>query len=223
LTVAPDLAVAEAAAAPAGNAPAAKPPPARAKSATRDRVLAVSLELFNERGIDRVTTAEIAEAAGINEGNLYYYFQKKEQLALALFEYFAAAALATADQALGDPAAPETYAAYNRGWFALMWDYRFFYRDGGALRAVAPALRERLTELTRRGQASVRRVFGLMRAHGLMRATDEEVEALIANIWIVSSYWMAFRHGGGGAITTADLEWGQRQVDFLCRPYLVGR
>jgi AcrR family transcriptional regulator len=223
LTVAPDLAVAEAAAAPAGNAPAAKPTPARAKSATRDRVLAVSLELFNERGIDRVTTAEIAEAASINEGNLYYYFQKKEQLALALFEYFAAAALATADQALGDPAAPETYAAYNRGWFALMWDYRFFYRDGGALRAVAPALRERLTELTRRGQASVRRVFGLMRAHGLMRATDEEVEALIANIWIVSSYWMDFRHGGGGTITPADLEWGQRQLDFLCRPYLVGR
>jgi len=221
--VAPDLAVADAAATQAGNVPAAKSAPTRAKSATRDRVLAVSLELFNERGIDRVTTAEIAEAAGINEGNLYYYFQKKEQLALALFEYFAAAALATADQALGDPAAPETYAAYNRGWFALMWDYRFFYRDGGALRAVAPALRERLIELTRRCQASVRRVFGLMRANGLMRATDEEVEALIANIWIVSSYWMDFRHGGGWVIAPSDLEWGQRQVDFLCRPYLIGR
>ena len=191
------------------------------KGATRERVLQVSLALFNERGADRVTTAEIAQAAGINEGNLYYYFQKKEQLVLALFEYFAAATLAAAELVPENPADPAAYAPYQRGWFELMWEYRFFYRDGGALRALAPSLREALAALSRRSQAAVRRVFLLMRLHGLMQATDADIDVLIGNLWIVSSYWMDFRMADrGGPVTREDLAWGLKQVEALARPYL---
>ncbi len=196
-------------------------PATRPRSGTRDRVLDVCLVLFNERGVARVTTAEIAEAASINEGNLYYYFQKKEQLALALFDRFAAALLEVAEAPLSDPSDLAAYASYQRGWFDVMWDFRFFYRDGAALRALAPALRQRLHDITRQGQSAVRRVFGLMRAHALLRATDDEIEGLIANIWIVSTYWMDFRAGDGTAVTQDDLAWGRRQVEMLYRPYLV--
>ncbi len=196
-------------------------PATRSRSSTRDRVLDVCLALFNERGLARVTTAEIAEAAAINEGNLYYYFQKKEHLALALFDKFAAALMEVAAAPLADPSDLASYAAYQRGWFDVMWDFRFFYRDGAALRALAPTLRERLQDITRQGQSAVRRVFGLMRAHALLRATDEEIEGLIANIWIVSTYWMDFRVGSGAVVTQQDLAWGLGQVEMLYRPYLV--
>jgi AcrR family transcriptional regulator len=185
-------------------------------------VLEVTLALFNERGADRVTTAEIADAAGINEGNLYYYFQKKEQLALALFDFFAAALIETAERPIENPADPASYAAYQRGWFSLMWDYRLFYRDGPALRAMAPNLREHLAKVTLRGQAAVRRVFFLMRDNGFMRACDEDIDVLITNLWIVSSYWMDFRRvEQDAAVTPADLAWGLRQVEGLARPYLT--
>ncbi len=195
---------------------------ARARGGTRARVLQVALTLFNERGADRVTIADIAAAAGINEGNLYYYFQKKEQLVLALFEVFAAAAVAAAERLPDNPADPLSYAAYQRGWFELMWSYRFFYRDGGALRVLAPGLRDGLAALRVRSQASVRRVFDLMRAHGLMRASDEDVEVLIGNLWIVSSYWMDFRMAEGGDVTLEDMAWGLRQVERLAAPYTNG-
>jgi len=195
-------------------------PKTRAK--TRDRVMEVSLALFNEHGIDRVTTAEIAASAGINEGNLYYYFQKKEQLALALFELFAAAFVVAAERQISDPADPSAYEAYQRGWFSLMWDYRFFYRDGAALRTIAPGVRQRVAELNARGQAEVRRVFNHMRAHGFMVATDEVLDGLIPNIWIVSGYWMDYRLVEGmGTVTPEDLVWGFRQVDMLVRPYIT--
>ena len=197
---------------------------ARPRSKTRDRVLQVALSLFNERGADRVTTAEIANAAGINEGNLYYYFQKKEQLVMALFDFFAAAMLATAETPIEDPSEPLSYTNYQRGWFKLMWDYRLFYRDGPALRGMAPRLRESLAELTGRGQQAVRRLFGLMRQHGFMRATDDDIEVLIGNLWIVSSYWMDFRLIEHGApVAPEDLAWGFRQVERLVRPYLTER
>ncbi len=196
--------------------------PARPGSKTRDRILAVALALFNERGADRVTTAEIADAAAINEGNLYYYFQKKEQLALALFDDFATALIATAERPIENPADPASYTAYQRGWFELMWDYRLFYRDGPALRSMAPRLRECLAGLTLRGQAEVRRVFSLMRDNGFMVATDDDIDVLIGNLWIVSSYWMDFRLVEHGApVTPEDLAWGFRQVERLARPYLT--
>ena len=195
---------------------------ARPRSRTRERVLQVALQLFNDRGVDRVTTAEIAEAAGINEGNLYYYFQKKEQLALALFEFFAAAIIETAERPIANPADAASYAAYQRGWFQLMWEFRLFYRDGPALRAMAPALRDRLADITQRGQEAVRRVFVLMRAHGFLRATDEDIGILIANLWIVSGYWMDYRGVEQGAtLSPEDLAWGLRQVAHLAQPYLT--
>lgn len=191
------------------------------RSRTRERVLEVSLALFNARGLERVTTAEIAAAAGINEGNLYYYFRKKEQLAAALFERFGDALIATAESPLSDPADPASYAAYNRGWFALMWDWRVFYRDGGALRLMAPSLRQRLAELTVRSQAEVARVFRTMRAHGFLAIDDADIDGLISNIWIVSSYWMDYRLQTAAELSPVDLAWGLRQVELLVRPYLT--
>jgi AcrR family transcriptional regulator len=204
--------------------PAAGCAPVRRGGKTRDRVLEVALALFNERGIERVTTAEIAATAAINEGNLYYYFQKKEHLALAMFELFAQALVSTAERKVADPADPEAYAVYQRGWFDLMWEYRFFYRDGAALRAMAPAVRERVQILTQHGQAAVRRVFSLMREHDFMRATDDEMTVLIDNLWIVSSYWMDYRlRGGAISMTHDDLAWGFRQVEALAAPYITER
>jgi AcrR family transcriptional regulator len=184
--------------------------------------LQVALALFNERGTGRVTTAEIAEAARINEGNLYYYFQRKEHLAEALFDLFETATMAAAGSPLADPADPVSYAAYQRGWFRLMWDFRFFYRDGAALGAAA-ALHERFRALNASGQAAVRRVLGQMQAHGLLHASPLEIEVLIKNLWIVSANWMDFRlmETGEGQITPVDLAWGFRQVEMLYHPYLT--
>lgn len=40
----------------------------------RDRILAVSLELFNDLGSVTVSTKQIAEKTGISPGNFYYHF-----------------------------------------------------------------------------------------------------------------------------------------------------
>ena len=201
----------------------------KARPTTRERVLSVALGLLNERGLPRVTTAEIADAAGINEGNLYYYFQRKEQLVEALFDRFAKAMVTAAEQPIADPSSIASYVAYQRGWFGLMWDYRFFYRDSLSVRALAPALRKHVAALNERAQQSVRHIFSEMAAHDLLRASSGEIEILVSNIWIVSAYWMDFlalqksHDDQAEAIGTTDLEWGFRQVVMLYRPYLTSR
>ncbi|MEV0155501.1 TetR family transcriptional regulator [Micromonospora sp. NPDC050686] len=54
----------------------------RKKEQTRQRIAAVALRLFTERGFDAVTVSEIAEAAEVAKATLFTYFPSKESLAL---------------------------------------------------------------------------------------------------------------------------------------------
>jgi AcrR family transcriptional regulator len=65
----------------------ATPPPAglreRKKRQTRETILAVATEMFESRGYEHVTVAEIADAANISVKTLFTYFRSKEDLAFA--------------------------------------------------------------------------------------------------------------------------------------------
>jgi AcrR family transcriptional regulator len=59
---------------------------AEAKTATRQRILTVTVRLFRESGWESATTRDIAEAAGIANGTLFNYFKSKEAIGAALIE-----------------------------------------------------------------------------------------------------------------------------------------
>lgn len=54
----------------------------------RRRILVAAQEIFDVRGIDRVTMAEIVAAAGIRASTLYEYFSNKDEIVWALVEDF---------------------------------------------------------------------------------------------------------------------------------------
>ncbi|MFF9346373.1 TetR/AcrR family transcriptional regulator [Streptomyces sp. NPDC014734] len=58
----------------------------RKKAQTRRRLLAAATELFSERGFDKVSVAEIAEAAEVSKMTVFNYFASKEDLVLAPME-----------------------------------------------------------------------------------------------------------------------------------------
>ncbi len=58
--------------------------PAAAAGGTRERILDVALELFNERGYDKTSLRVIAERLGVTKAALYYHFERKEDILLEL-------------------------------------------------------------------------------------------------------------------------------------------
>jgi AcrR family transcriptional regulator len=54
------------------------------RGVTRERILDVALELFNEHGYDKTSLREIAERLGVTKAALYYHFERKEDILLEL-------------------------------------------------------------------------------------------------------------------------------------------
>ena len=53
---------------------------------TKERILAAALKVFGEKGYHPATMAEIAEAANVGKGTLYWYFSSKEELFTGIIE-----------------------------------------------------------------------------------------------------------------------------------------
>ena len=189
---------------------------------TRARVLAESLRLFNERGEPNVATGSIAQALDISPGNLYYHFRSKEQIVEELFARFEERMDVDPGHPSSGPDAIEDLWLYLHLMLEGIWDYRFLYRNLDDLVARNRRLRERFNRIADRKLAAVVSLCeGMVRA-GLMRARDDEIRALAANVLVVSTYWLSFRAlRAGRASEAADIGQAAFQVMALVAPYLA--
>ena len=53
---------------------------------TRNLLLDVAERVFNEKGVSRTSLADIAEAAGLTRGAIYWHFKNKSDLFDAMME-----------------------------------------------------------------------------------------------------------------------------------------
>ena len=160
---------------------------------TRDKLLATSLILFNQRGFGAVTTAGIAECAGVLEGSLWYHFRTKKDLLAAhieLIQKVFAVVNAKSDSGDDEVIIDGIFRAYD-----VIWDFRYLLRDDfsslleeedEAFHAVQ-AVNDFLDDWTE----------GRMRhaeIHGLLNFKENEVENISEIILVIGRYWMDFSH-----------------------------
>ena len=103
-------------------------PPKKPPRRTAERILEVTLTLFNRFGEPNVSTTLISAELNISPGNLYYHYPAKDELVNSLFARYESAL----DELLQ---AAESVANVEDAWlffhmlFELIWQYRFLYRD----------------------------------------------------------------------------------------------
>jgi AcrR family transcriptional regulator len=193
----------------------------RKKAATRARILSEAERLFEERGYDDVTVAEIADAADVSVKTLFVYFRSKEDLAFADTSLLDALVAALGDrpadrspaQAVGqvlDAAldAPDPASAGIEGYFRRAGD--------------ASALRSRLLRLWAECEDAV--AEALARAEGRSPADPADRLAAIALVGLVRSFTspevrrLAAEAGDPDAEATALRGWlgeAVRRVDLM--------
>lgn len=194
---------------------------------TRDRILLKSLALFNEQGERSVTTNHIALALNISPGNLYYHFRSKEDIIFAIFlryEFSMVNALSVPSDRI------ITYMdkiGYFEAIFRQLWEYRFLHRDLAHLLEESPRLRESYRQFARKVMAQAYVVYNALREAELIRASEQDVRAMIVNIWIVTTNWASFVVSSGlfgedVILSQQLLKRGIYQIICLEAPYLQG-
>ncbi len=195
---------------------------------TRDRILHISLQLFNDRSERSVTTNHIAAELNMSPGNLYYHFRNKEAIIFELFLQYEQRTreflIASEEQAV----TWQDIMGYFQAIARNIWDYRFLHRDMEQLLNNDEKLLERYRIFAQEVMRSGRHIMHLMKQSALIEATEDELDALIINTWVITTSWAPFLHSTAvfGHVAT-DLNQdmikrGIRQVIHLLSPYLRG-
>ncbi len=187
---------------------------------TRQRILIAALALFNEEGEPNVPTNRVAETLEISPGNLHYHFRTKADLVNTLFSDFE-------HRMLELLAAPEERDANIEDiWFLLhlafetIGDYRFIYRDLIDLCQRYRGLHQRFRGILRLTIQSAHALCTDLIDAGQMQASARELDAIVRNITLVSTFWLAFDQvQDSGNIRPDRAVW---QVMSLVNPYLTG-
>ncbi|MDA7417767.1 TetR/AcrR family transcriptional regulator [Xenophilus arseniciresistens] len=165
----------------------------KAPRRTAQRILESTLELFNRFGEPNVSTTRIAAELGISPGNLYYHYPAKDALINRLQQDCEAElqqALGRADVA-GDL---EGAAELVRALMALVWRYRFMYRDLNDLLSKSRHFEARLQTMLRTQEAALRVLLRRLAASGQLVLGEEEAGMLARNMVVLLSFWLNYEY-----------------------------
>ncbi|MFL4395560.1 MULTISPECIES: TetR/AcrR family transcriptional regulator [Acinetobacter] len=194
---------------------------------TKDRILQISLQLFNERGERSVTTNHIAAELGISPGNLYYHFRNKHEIIKELMYQYQVETLEMLSLPEDRPLTTNDKINYFQVLSGQLWSYRFIHRDVYHLVESNEDFKKIYPRFAGQVMQQGQKIYQAFVDAGLMKMTSSEIEALIINLWIVLTNWTNFLYMSGHISDNNHLEekwvWqALRQMVFLEGPYLMG-
>jgi AcrR family transcriptional regulator len=165
----------------------------KAPRRTAERILEVTLALFNRFGEPNVSTTLISAELKISPGNLYYHYPAKDELINALVDRYEAGQLELL-QAAPNVANVEDAWLFFHMLFEQIWQYRFLYRDLNDLLSKNRRLEMHFQRLLQRQTEAVRALLdGLARGQAL--AIDPREAASVAeSMVVVLTYWLSYEY-----------------------------
>jgi AcrR family transcriptional regulator len=194
---------------------------------TAERILEVTLELFNRFGEPNVSTTLISAELNISPGNLYYHYPAKDELINALFMRY--------EQALNELLqAADSVNNVEDAWFffhtlfELIWQYRFLYRDLNDLLSKNRRLETHFQFVLKNKGLAVQAVLDGLSRNDVVRITGAEAAPTATAMVVVLTYWLSYeyvrdpRHALEAESAATSMARGAFHVLSLLMPYLEG-
>jgi AcrR family transcriptional regulator len=160
---------------------------------TAERILDVTLELFNRFGEPNVSTTLISAELGISPGNLYYHYPAKDELINSLFDRY--------ERALGELLrAADAVRNVEDAWlffhmlFELIWNYRFLYRDLNDLLSKNRRLETHFQFVLKHKAEAVQAVLGGLARNKAVQIAARDVEPVATAMVVVLTYWLSYEY-----------------------------
>ena len=158
---------------------------------TRDKILHISRSLFNEEGEADQSAVDIANVLNISPGNLYYHFKGKDAIIHALFDEFEEEMLMILRGGRGAISSIQDSWVYTYIIFEEIYDFRFFYRNLGALLERYPDLARRFAGLLAEKRTAIRSLLDDLQAVGRVSISPVMADMLEEQMVMTASYWLS--------------------------------
>ena len=165
----------------------------KAPRRTAERILEVTLALFNRFGEPNVSTTLISNELGISPGNLYYHYPAKDELVNALFTRYKAALLELL------VSAPEV-SHLDDAWFFIhqlmetVWAHRFIYRDLNDLLSRNRRLEAQVKDVLLHKNSAFRSLLDGLCHDGALQMNADEREVSATHMVVVLTWWLSYEY-----------------------------
>ena len=199
----------------------------KAPRQTAERILGVTLELFNRFGEPNVSTTLISSELNISPGNLYYHFPAKDELVNALFTRYEDALNELLSAAPGVNDIEDAWF-FMHSLFELVWQYRFLYRDLNDLLSKNRRLEAQIKDGLLHKTTAFRTVLDSLEHEGILNITVSEREATATHMVVMLTWWLSYeyvrdpRHALEPESAQASLLRGAKHVLSLLSPFAAG-
>jgi AcrR family transcriptional regulator len=160
---------------------------------TAERILEVTLDLFNRFGEPNVSTTLISSELSISPGNLYYHYPAKDELINSLFDRYerSLSELLNASDSVRDV---EDAWFFLHTLFELIWQYRFLYRDLNDLLSKNRRLETHFQWVLKNKTRSIRAMLDAMSRHGVVHIDSREMDATSTSMVVLLTYWLSYEY-----------------------------
>jgi len=160
---------------------------------TAERILEVTLELFNRFGEPNVSTTLISAELNISPGNLYYHYPAKDELINSLFGRYERSLNELLQAAEGVRNIEDAWLFFHM-LFELIWQYRFLYRDLNDLLSKNRRLETHFQFVLKNKSRAVQQVLDALASGSTMRIDRRQAEAAANAMVVVLTYWLSYEY-----------------------------
>ena len=161
---------------------------------TKDRILEAALSLYNEKGVNTITTRHIAASIGISAGNLHYHFKHTDDIIKALYDQLSR----EFDQLVSELEKLEvtdlsSLSGFAEKSFGVVYKHRFFFLNFVEIAARIPGIKKAYQQLTNKRNKEFTAIFRKLVKNGTFRKDIPESvwAALNTQIFIVGDFWLS--------------------------------
>jgi AcrR family transcriptional regulator len=165
----------------------------KAPRRTAERILEVTLELFNRFGEPNVSTTLISAELNISPGNLYYHYPAKESLINNLFDRYEQS-LNELLHAGADVRDVEDAWFFMHSLFELIWQYRFLYRDLNDLLSKNRRLEMHFQSVLQYKTRALRAMLDNMGKCDVVVMGAREADVTATSMVVLLTYWLSFEY-----------------------------
>ncbi|RFS24745.1 TetR/AcrR family transcriptional regulator [Chitinophaga silvatica] len=161
---------------------------------TKEKILEAALSLYNEKGVNTITTRHIAASINISAGNLHYHFKHTDDIIQSLYNQLAG----EFDEQVSEMESARVtdlsaIVGFAEKSFSIVYKYRFFFLNFVEIGNRIPAIKKAYQQLTARRKKEFTGVFQLLIRNGIFRSDIPENiwSALLTQIFIVGDFWLS--------------------------------